>query len=76
GVLLHITSLPPTRSGDLLLGDLGEQAYRFVSLLNSWGMSVWQVLPIHPLYSLDDLSPYQPQSVHAGNPWLISQGCF
>jgi 4-alpha-glucanotransferase len=30
------------------------------------------MLPIHPFYSLADLSLYQPQCIHAGNPLFIS----
>lgn len=75
GILLHITSLPST----LGLGSLGRHAYRFVDFLKECDLSVWQVLPIHPLHRVpkntphrDFLSPYQPMSVHAGNPMLIN----
>ncbi len=66
GILLHITSLPGP--GDI--GDLGDDAYRFVDFLVSSGMRVWQMLPIGP--TQDDASPYQTMSVHAGNPRMIS----
>jgi 4-alpha-glucanotransferase len=66
GVLLHLTSLPTTPGN----GDLGAQAYYFIDFLVSAGMSVWQMLPIGIPNS--DLSPYQCQSVYAGNPLLIS----
>lgn len=65
GVLLHPTSLPPSRSG----GVLGRPARRFVDFLAAAGVSVWQLLPLGPPH--EDLSPYQAQSVHAGNPALI-----
>lgn len=75
GILLHITSLPST----LGLGSLGKHAYRFVDFLKECDLSVWQMLPIHPLHRVplhtphrDFLSPYQPLSVHAGNPMLIN----
>lgn len=75
GMLLHITSLPST----LGLGSLGRHAYRFVDFLKECNLSVWQMLPIHPLHRVpkntphrDFLSPYQPMSVHAGNPMLIN----
>jgi len=68
GILLHITSLPKTWGN----GDLGDSAYYFVDFLAKSKLSVWQMLPIHPLSNPADLSPYQPQSVHAGNPLLIS----
>ncbi len=66
GVLLHPTSLPsPTDSG-----DLGVNAYWFVDFLKNSGFTVWQTLPLGVPHS--DLSPYQCQSVHAGNPRMIS----
>jgi len=75
GVLLHITSLPST----LGFGSMGRHAYRFVDFLKECGLSVWQVLPIHPLHHVpletphrDFLSPYQPMSAFAGNPMLIN----
>jgi len=66
GVLLHPTSLP----GELLGGDIGHQAYRFIEFLKSSGFKVWQMLPLGPTH--DDKSPYQCLSSHAGNPLLIS----
>lgn len=66
GVLCHITSLP----GNSDYGDLGNNAYRFINFLSSTGFSVWQILPTGPTHS--DLCPYQPLSVHAGNPQLIN----
>ena len=61
GVLLHITSLPSAK--------LGEDAYRFVDLLEQAGVSVWQMLPLGPTHS--DGSPYQCLSAHAANTKLI-----
>lgn len=65
GILLHITSLPST----LGLGSLGKHAYRFIDFLKDCDLSVWQILPIHPLHRVpkrtphrDFLSPYQPMS--------------
>lgn len=66
GVLLHPTSLP----GRYGIGDLGEQAYRFVDWLAAAGQSIWQILPIGPTSYAD--SPYQTLSTFAGNPNLIS----
>ena len=66
GLLLHITSLP----GGLHNGDLGPSATRFVDVLASSGLTVWQTLPINPTHG--DGSPYQCLSAHAGNPLLIS----
>lgn len=66
GVLLHPTSLP----GRFGIGDLGEEAYRFVDFLAAAGQSYWQVLPLAPTGYGD--SPYQGLSALAGNPLLIS----
>ena len=65
GILLHITSLP-SRYG---IGDLGENAYRFVDWLALSGWQYWQMLPLtHP--GLGN-SPYHSRSAFAGNPFLI-----
>jgi len=66
GILLHPTSLP----GRYGIGDLGDQAYRFVDFLKSANMSLWQVLPLGPTGYGD--SPYQCFSAFAGNPLVIS----
>lgn len=66
GILLHPTSLP----GPWHCGDLGAEAYNFVSFLAAAGQAVWQILPLSPTH--EDLSPYQSLSAHAGNPELIS----
>jgi len=71
GVLLHLTSLP-CKYG---YGALNKEAMNFVDFLAECKLSLWQMLPIHPTHGLshpDFLSPYQCQSVHAGNPLLIS----
>ena len=65
GVLLHPTSLP----GGMGVGDLGEEAYRFVDWLVAARQSLWQVLPLGPTGYGD--SPYASFSSHAGNPMLI-----
>lgn len=66
GILLHPTSLP-SRFG---IGDLGNDAYRFVDFLNATGQKFWQILPLGPTSYGD--SPYQCLSAFAGNPLLIS----
>ncbi len=66
GILLHPTSLP----GPYGIGDLGEEAYRFVDFLVDAGQRYWQVLPLGPTGYGD--SPYQCFSAFAGNPLLIS----
>ncbi|KJS80048.1 MAG: 4-alpha-glucanotransferase [Peptococcaceae bacterium BICA1-8] len=66
GVLLHPTSLP----GNYGIGDLGQEAYKFVDFLNNSGQKYWQVLPFNPPGFGE--SPYQAFSAFAGNPLLIS----
>jgi 4-alpha-glucanotransferase len=66
GVLLHPTSLPG-RHG---IGDMGDEAIRFLDALASAGISVWQLLPLGPT-GLGN-SPYSAVSVFAGNPLLIA----
>src|SRR5271156_1129 len=66
GILLHPTSLP----GRFGIGDLGEEAYRFVDFLAESEQSYWQVLPLGPTGYGN--SPYQCFSAFAGNPLLIS----
>jgi 4-alpha-glucanotransferase len=66
GILMHPTSFP----GRFGIGDLGDQAYRFVDFLVSAGQTYWQVLPLSPTGYGD--SPYQGLSAFAGNPMLIS----
>jgi 4-alpha-glucanotransferase len=66
GILLHPTSLP----GCFGIGDLGDEAYRFVDFLAGAGQKIWQVLPLGPTGYGD--SPYQCFSAFAGNPVLVS----
>src|SRR5260221_9306565 len=66
GVLLHLTSLP----GRFGVGDLGDEAFRFVDFLAASEQSYWQVLPLGPTGYGD--SPYQCFSAFAGNTLLIS----
>jgi len=66
GILLHPTSLP----GRYGIGDLGQEAYRFVDFLVAAQQSLWQILPLGPTAYGD--SPYQCLSAFAGNPLLIS----
>ena len=73
GVLLHVTSLPPSGpSSSSSGGDLGDGAYRFVDFLAAAGCSVWQVLPLAPTHPGDG-SPYNALSAMAGNAELISR---
>jgi 4-alpha-glucanotransferase len=66
GILLHPTSLP----GPFGIGDLGDEAYRFVDFLVASGQSLWQVLPLGPTGYGD--SPYASYSAFAGNTLLIN----
>ncbi len=66
GVLLHVSSLPSSFG----IGDLGEEAFRFVEFLHRTGQRIWQVLPLGP--PARGNSPYTSLSAFAGNPLLIS----
>ncbi|HWY67564.1 MAG TPA: 4-alpha-glucanotransferase [Terriglobales bacterium] len=66
GTLLHITSLP-SRGG---IGDLGEEAYRFIDFLAASHQHLWQVLPTSPAATGN--SPYSATSAFAGNPLFIN----
>ena len=66
GVLLHITSLP----SDYGIGDLGENAYKFVDSLEKASIKLWQMLPVGPTGYGD--SPYAARSAFAGNELMIS----
>jgi 4-alpha-glucanotransferase len=66
GILLHPTCLP----GPHGIGDVGEQASRFLDYLVDAGQSIWQVLPLGPTGYGD--SPYACFSSFAGNPLLVS----
>ena len=62
---MHISSLP----GKYGCGSFGEEAIRFIDLIEKGGFKIWQVLP----FSVpDDFgSPYKAISAFAGNPWFI-----
>ena len=65
GILLHPTSLPGPG-----VGDLGEQAFRFIDWLVDAGQTLWQTLPLVAVN--EGGSPYNALSAFAGNPLLIS----
>jgi 4-alpha-glucanotransferase len=67
GILLHVTSLP----GKYGMGDIGNQAYKFVDFLEKAGQSYWQILPLNPVHKKSGYSPYSPLSSLAGNSLLI-----
>ena len=66
GILLHPTSFP-SRFG---IGDLGNEAYRFIDFLKDGYQQYWQILPLGPTGFGN--SPYMCYSALAGNPLLIS----
>src|SRR5437762_7456807 len=66
GILLHPTSLP----GPFGIGDLGNEAYRFVDFLRGSEQTYWQILPLGPTGMGN--APYSAYSAFAGNPLLIS----
>lgn len=66
GILLHPTSLP-SKYG---IGDLGDDAFKFIDFLEKAGQKLWQVFPLGPTGYGD--SPYQCFSAFAGNPNLVS----
>jgi 4-alpha-glucanotransferase len=68
GLLLHITSLP----GKYGCGTMGSEAEEFVGFLEAGGQSCWQVLPLSPVCSHWNFSPYSSPSAFAGNEMLIS----
>ena len=63
---MHITSLPSQYG----VGDLGDEAYRFVDSISDNGISLWQILPTGPTGFGD--SPYAARSAFAGNELFIS----
>lgn len=66
GILLHISSLP----SEYGIGDLGQEAYRFVDFLKSANQKYWQILPIG---DIDEYNcPYKCYSAFAYNKYLIS----
>uniref|UniRef100_A0A2P2KYF2 4-alpha-glucanotransferase n=1 Tax=Rhizophora mucronata TaxID=61149 RepID=A0A2P2KYF2_RHIMU len=70
GILLHPTSF----RGPYGIGDLGEEAFRFIDWLHHAGCSVWQVLPLVPpgRKANEGGSPYSGQDANCGNTLLIS----
>ncbi len=66
GILLHPTSLP----GKNGIGELGDEAIKFIDFLKESGQTLWQIFPLGPTGYGD--SPYQSFSTFAGNHYLIS----
>jgi 4-alpha-glucanotransferase len=72
GVWLHLTALPGKRG----CGTLGPEAFDFANKLAQAGQTVWQILPLHPVRSIFNHSPYSPASCFAGNPLLIDEAAL
>ena len=68
GILLHISSLPSPFG----IGDLGQEAYRFVDFLKESGQSQWQILPLNPTDIAMGNCPYSSCSAFASNILFIS----
>ncbi|XP_020212711.1 4-alpha-glucanotransferase, chloroplastic/amyloplastic [Cajanus cajan] len=70
GILLHPTSF----RGPYGIGDLGDDAFRFIDWLHHAGCSAWQVLPLVPpgRKANEEGSPYSGQDANCGNTLLIS----
>ncbi len=68
GILLHITSLP----SEFGIGDMGPESYKFIDLLVNLKQHYWSILPVTPINTDIDNSPYQTSSAFAGNTLLIS----
>uniref|UniRef100_A0A1D2ABW5 4-alpha-glucanotransferase n=2 Tax=Auxenochlorella protothecoides TaxID=3075 RepID=A0A1D2ABW5_AUXPR len=66
GIILHPTSLP----GPYGIGEIGEEAFRFVDWLVASGQQIWQLLPLCPPET-EYWSPYSGLDALCGNPLLI-----
>ena len=66
GLLLHLSSLP----GPHGIGDLGDDAHRFVDWLAAAGQRLWQLLPVNPIGP--GHSPYMSVSAMAGSPLMVA----
>lgn len=57
----------PSRYG---IGDLGEEACRWIRMMQENKIAIWQILPLNPVGYGN--SPYQPYSSYAGDELYIS----
>lgn len=60
GILLPLSSLPSENG----IGDLGEEAYKFIDFLKESNQTYWQMLPLCPVGYGN--SPYSSSSTFAG----------
>lgn len=65
GILAHLSALPSPNG----IGAFGAGAIRFIDFLANAGARWWQMLPLGPTGFGN--SPYQSDSVFAGNPFFI-----
>lgn len=68
GILMPVFSLPSSEG----IGSFGPEAYQFVDMLTSHGVSHWQILPLNSGNPQNGESPYFSVSAFAINPLLIS----
>lgn len=66
GILMPVFALP-SRCG---IGDFGEGTRRWIRLMRTHGITIWQILPLNPVGYGN--SPYQPYSSYAGDEVYIS----
>lgn len=66
GILMPLSSLP----GSVGIGDLGNDAYKWVDYLKTSKAKLWQLLPLNPVGYGN--SPYQTYSAFAGDEIYIS----
>ncbi len=69
GIWMHVTALPGSHG----CGTMGPDAFEFAETLAAAGLNLWQVLPLHPVRSVFNFSPYSPASCFAGNPLIIDE---
>ncbi len=75
GVLLHLTSLPNNgKLGEGKLGQLNQEAWKFLDWMQDAGLTVWQILPL--TQPVQGLSPYQSTSAFAFNTALLPENWF
>ena len=66
GILMPVFSLPSNTG----VGEIGNQAEKFINILKENGIKIWQILPLNPAGFGN--SPYQPYSSYAGDEIYIS----
>jgi malto-oligosyltrehalose synthase/4-alpha-glucanotransferase len=67
GILLPLFSLPSVHG----IGDMGAEAYSFISFLSLSGQKLWQILPLNPVLAENFFSPYACSSAFARDPMYV-----